>query len=605
MARKKKNTKKNTLICSVPGLYQHLEIPFQSRKLPVCKKCKKIYKTRELCRVRDGHTTLPWNTTYICFLVDDSCIEDGKLVQNEGDSFVAETVLDGEPPFPYVACLDKLGPNPPICLNCKNKNYTRYHCRTNHCHQQLPWVTTYVNLKRISEKGETPEDEADASEAVTSPVRSLEGSGVVTVDGSPSAETIATVGTLPSLHCASTEDDSTIETRVDREESTRPRKRAKQEEKDQLLLPLPIEETEEDAFPEDINRIAESKAFVLVIHEGVPSIHWLRTKPAVKVTDTYAHNSAPSMMGRNDSSLLYQNSTMLNDSLKIPHHDYGGAQSPQHRHHGHSWRNHTSPLMPQSWRDGQHMEPPPSEYPPHGYSQSRHYDRHDRHGGHHGSFYPPRHQPPTDYRYGSSGMMENPDAYDPYHSSHYGNNDQYSGRSMNSQQEHPQNYYPQSTRSRSMSDNYQQAYGHGHGHRHGPDSSAQEYHQNVPQGGSWAYDEINKASSSERCDFDTYVRDGPITERIERSHHSQPNHPADNRRSSPAFPGDMWNQCASIEPEKSITHTESNHLWPASASIDGDPFLGGGENAKDTRFSRNSENDGNFDGLSSGKVSPV
>ena len=117
MARKKKNTKKNTLICSVPGLNQELEIPFQSpRKLLVCKKCKKIYKMRELCCVWDGHTALPWNTAYICFLVDDSCIEDWKLVQNEGDLFVAETVLDGEPPFPDVTCLDKLGPNPPVCL---------------------------------------------------------------------------------------------------------------------------------------------------------------------------------------------------------------------------------------------------------------------------------------------------------------------------------------------------------------------------------------------------------------------------------------------------------------------------------------------------------
>lgn len=316
----------------------------------------------------------------------------------------------------------------------------------------------------------------------------------------------------------------------------------------------------------------------------------------------YNHNSAPGI--RDESSLLYQNSTMLNESLKIPHHEYDGAQSPQHRHHGHSWRNRASPLMPQSWRDGQHMEPPPYGYPPHGYSQVRHYDHHSHHGGHHGSFYPPRHEPPSDYRY-NSRMMENPDAYDPYHSSHYGSNDQYSGRSINSQQDHPHNFYSHPTRSRSMSDNYQPAYGHGHG----PDPSAQQYHQNVPQGGSWAYDEINKSSSNERCDFDTYVRDGPITERNNRSRHShrsQPNHhnPA-NRRPSPAFPGDMWNQCASIEPEKSITRADSNHLWPASASIDGDNFVGGGEKSRDGRFSRNSENDGNFDGLSSGKVSPV
>ena len=50
-------------------------------------------------------------------------------------------------------------------------------------------------------------------------------------------------------------------------------KKGQARKKDQLLLPLPIKEEEEDAFPEDLNQIAESKAFVLVIYEGVPSIH--------------------------------------------------------------------------------------------------------------------------------------------------------------------------------------------------------------------------------------------------------------------------------------------------------------------------------------------
>lgn len=149
MPRKKKSGKTNTLICPVPGLKNPIEVPFEARKLPVCKKCKKIFKTRQLCRVRDGHTAIPWNTTYICFTLDDSCIVDGKFTQAQGDNFIAEMIPDDVPPLPYITDLDKLGPDPPICRMCKEKNYTRYHCRTSHCHKQLPWGTSYAVLKRV------------------------------------------------------------------------------------------------------------------------------------------------------------------------------------------------------------------------------------------------------------------------------------------------------------------------------------------------------------------------------------------------------------------------------------------------------------------------
>ncbi len=273
MPRKKKGTKKNTLICSVPGLSQPLEIAFESRKLPVCKKCKKIYKTRELCRVRDGHTTLPWNTTYICFLVDDSCIENGKLIQNEGDTFTAETIADDKRPGPFYACLDKLGPNPPICLNCKEKNYTRYHCRTNHCHQQLPWGTTYVTLKRDvrrSNEGDitdilstTSVASGDDTYSSSPPRHSI--SSFASIDNSPS-----TAVTVPSLHCTSTEEED-IGRRGDKEESDRPLKKIKSEEENQ---PVTLQEDgKENVYSEDISQIQESKAFLLVVHDEIPTVH--------------------------------------------------------------------------------------------------------------------------------------------------------------------------------------------------------------------------------------------------------------------------------------------------------------------------------------------
>lgn len=188
--------KRNTLICAIPGIRNPVEVAFQSRKLPVCKKCKKIYKTRDLCRVRDQHTDLPWNTTYLCFLVDESCLvnSDGKFMMHQeqqqyyasfaGDAsragrggheydadddgnYIAETInipasnstmclnVHDDETFllqqqlkNFRITLDKLGPNPPICHDCKEKNYTRQYCRIHHSHTHLPWNTTYAWLKK-------------------------------------------------------------------------------------------------------------------------------------------------------------------------------------------------------------------------------------------------------------------------------------------------------------------------------------------------------------------------------------------------------------------------------------------------------------------------
>ena len=150
------------LSCNIPGLRKPIEIAFDSKKLPVCKKCKKIYKTRQVCRVRGGHTDLPWCTTYICFQLDDSCLVNGRFTQADDDKFVAEISPDEKIQTPYFADLDKLGPNPPICRNCKDKNYTRYHCRTNHSHRSLPWGTFYATLKRVENGDVTTALSADS-----------------------------------------------------------------------------------------------------------------------------------------------------------------------------------------------------------------------------------------------------------------------------------------------------------------------------------------------------------------------------------------------------------------------------------------------------------
>ena len=133
-----------------------LSIPFPDRKLPVCLTCKRNYKTRELCRTRDGHITLPWTTTYICITLDKSCIDsDGKL--RDDAEFKARS-LSAQQPFCFKRDMDS---GTAICHACKEKNYTRHYCREKLKHRQLPWPSAYAVLsvpgKESADKSETAE----------------------------------------------------------------------------------------------------------------------------------------------------------------------------------------------------------------------------------------------------------------------------------------------------------------------------------------------------------------------------------------------------------------------------------------------------------------
>ena len=146
--------KGNILNFQIPGLKVPINIPFPAGKLPVCERCKKNYKTRELCRVRDGHTDLPWNTTYLCVSLDESCLtrnSNGELrIVEEGPGkyqFIAKAINNQTIPYRYITKKNHVGgTKAPICTSCKDKNYTRQHCREKQGHLQLPWTTAYVKL---------------------------------------------------------------------------------------------------------------------------------------------------------------------------------------------------------------------------------------------------------------------------------------------------------------------------------------------------------------------------------------------------------------------------------------------------------------------------
>lgn len=194
-------------ICTVHplGLPFPFDLPFPERRLPVCDKCKKNFKSRDLCRKRDGHKALPWQTTYVVVTLDDSAlllldeemgspssgennisknddnhsndaaasntISDSSniLVKNNDDPNTTTTtnpatsltglihhpspptaiLLPSPPPPNVILCTgpsDGSMSTEPICKLCREKNYTRDYCRNTCQHTYPPWSTTYVKL---------------------------------------------------------------------------------------------------------------------------------------------------------------------------------------------------------------------------------------------------------------------------------------------------------------------------------------------------------------------------------------------------------------------------------------------------------------------------
>ena len=133
----KKNA--NTLRFKPPGFVYPIYVPFTGRRLAVCERCKKNFKTRDHCRTRDCHVDLPWSETFVCVSLDPSCTdENGKLLDGP---FFARAVSPIA--FNYSGEIDR---QTPICAPCKDKNYTRTYCRHQKRHLQLPWSTVYVIL---------------------------------------------------------------------------------------------------------------------------------------------------------------------------------------------------------------------------------------------------------------------------------------------------------------------------------------------------------------------------------------------------------------------------------------------------------------------------
>lgn len=184
----------NTLTFTPAGFQQSLNVKFPESRLAVCEKCKKNFKTKDMCRIRNSHTAPPWTTAYVCITIDESCTdEDGKFIDKPMSlRMERKGRYEVRKPFHHKT---------PVCDSCKRTNRTRSFCREKHKHRQLPWCTVYVLLSAQDQEGPTPATtgssksvEVEGQRKTPSPSHKGEGSEVHTEVGNDSKVEAAELG---------------------------------------------------------------------------------------------------------------------------------------------------------------------------------------------------------------------------------------------------------------------------------------------------------------------------------------------------------------------------------------------------------------------------
>eukprot|EP00980_Cylindrotheca_fusiformis_P027978 scaffold22575_cov141-Cylindrotheca_fusiformis.AAC.9 len=209
-------------------------------RLAVCEKCKKNFKTRDMCRVRNTHTSAPWTTAYICLTLDDSCTDsNGKYV----DKPLTVRMVQWQP----YCVREPFIPKTPVCAACKKTNRTRSFCRERHKHRQLPWCTVYVLLSAL--------DSADPATVVAAPSKPVEEDTVRKEESNDNEANKDEESKASSPANAETEEKTD---EVNDGDSTKK-----------------APEKNGDWEGDDINDIAESRTFLAKVSCKSTSIHWL------------------------------------------------------------------------------------------------------------------------------------------------------------------------------------------------------------------------------------------------------------------------------------------------------------------------------------------
>jgi hypothetical protein len=274
-----------------------LNVKFPDSRLAVCDKCKKNFKTRDMCRVRNVHTSAPWSTAYICITVDESCTdENGKYV----DKPLTVRMVQWQP-----FCVRKpFDSKTPVCATCKRTNRTRSFCRERHRHRHLPWCTVYVLLSAL--------DQTDPSTVVAGASQKVE---------NDEDQENASSGD-DSLKRKAAEDASTAGS-------------------DTIA-------SDGDWESDDINDIPESRTFLAKVSSRGSSIHWLDV-------GEYDPQSDPGLTGQVEAQLHYGGAMPHADHLQYFHAPLGYTAQA----HQNALKSNQQYFFQMHRQQQQHPPPPP------------------------------------------------------------------------------------------------------------------------------------------------------------------------------------------------------------------------------------------------------
>ncbi|KAL7577674.1 hypothetical protein ACA910_015185 [Epithemia clementina (nom. ined.)] len=262
----------NILTFSPPGFKQSLNVKFPDSRLAVCEKCKKNFKTKDMCRVRNSHTDPPWTTAYVCITVDDSCMgDDGNFI----DKPMTLRMVTWRP----YAVRKPFHPKTPVCAGCKRTNRTRSFCRERHKHRQLPWCTVYVLLSAL--------DQADPATVVAGPSKPVAEGDQKDSPGSQAGE-----DGKGEAKPEQDKDDSNSDSQSNGVKHSVPNGR---KITDTASASSETISSDVDDTGDDINDIAESRTFLAKVNCKGSSVHWLDLAEFDDSTPPFASPDATNM----------------------------------------------------------------------------------------------------------------------------------------------------------------------------------------------------------------------------------------------------------------------------------------------------------------------
>ena len=303
----------NILSFTPPGFSQVLNVKFPDSRLAVCEKCKKNYKTRDMCRVRNSHTSAPWTTAYICITLDESCLENGKYV----DKPFSVRMVPWQP-YCVKECFDA---KTPVCAACKKTNRTRSFCRTRHQHKALPWCTVYVVLSASDSKTASTTTSKDPAAKFRTPIKAekppkkkTDETSATKTSKTKNADASSKTGEAEEKAKVKEEND-VVKVHPDVKDEKSPEKAADESTKSSSNKKSKNSSSKNDSGKEgdkektkadedtevgdDIHEIATSKTFLAKVSCRNTSIHWL------EISDYDANAAGMTTMIHPDTNASY------------------------------------------------------------------------------------------------------------------------------------------------------------------------------------------------------------------------------------------------------------------------------------------------------------